>query len=107
MTERKGFNEKHFELTDKNFPGQWSGYRDGRTLRCFLCGVFFAKGDVIRWVWCGGTLGTQGNCLVCRECDGEDVLERIVAACTEQRQRFWWAEDSEHAPPNPNCKISP
>lgn len=51
------------------------GMRWGRGFNCKLCGHKFAEGDVVRWVYAEPC----GNFLVCKSCDGHDVLVRAAA----------------------------
>ncbi len=44
----------------------WSGGKNGKYFRCYLCGHKFVAGDQYRFVFCKGIT----NCIVCQSCDG-------------------------------------
>ena len=79
--------QKPRKATQKECDAHWNG-REGN-FRCYLCGYTFKLGDVWRWVY--GSRAKVMNCMVCEACDGDDVLDRWVAANKELAQRFWWA----------------
>lgn len=72
--------------TEKEVPGNWGGYKDGRYFRCYLCGYKFKVGDYWRWIYSKKNI----NPIVCKTCDTEDVLEKWENANIELNQRFWW-----------------
>jgi len=78
----------------------WSGGRRGENFRCYLCGHKFKEGDYWRWQYCYGRFAKIDgkkigliNFLVCKGCDGDDVLDRWVKNIEELYQRFWWVCD--------------
>lgn len=101
-------NGKPYTVNDKDMIAPWSGYRDGRTFRCHLCGVFFKPGDVIRFVWCNGVKEAQdagahcGNVHVCASCDGPDIYQRLAEHYRIGRGRYWSLRDPERLPSNPH-----
>lgn len=83
--------------TDEDVRGAWCGRRDGAHFRCRLCGYKFRSGDYWRFVYANGSNSPSkfGNFLVCKECDGHDVLLRAEAQENEARTRFWWLLDRD------------
>ena len=95
-------NGKPFELTDEMLKMPWSGFRDGRTLRCHLCGEFFLVGSTVRFVYANFKGGPRcGNFLVCVKCDGPDVLDRAAVHYQESRTRFWHFHNHDYLPAHP------
>jgi hypothetical protein len=88
-------DQKPRVVTEEDCTLPWNGSPDN--FRCQLCGHRFKPGDTYRWVYGasrkyeldGKTWGV-GNALVCKACDGEDVLDRWVAHVKDGRTRFWW-----------------
>ncbi len=101
-------NGKPFVVTEHMMSLPWSGYRDGRTLRCHLCGVFFKPGDVARFVWCNGIKEAKdagvhcGNVTVCGGCDGPDIYSRLAEHERIGKERYWSLRDPDDLPRNPN-----
>ena len=93
-----------FVLTEADLRKPWSGFKDGRTLRCHLCGVFFRLGDTLRFVFVNGlkTGCHNGNFFVCQPCDGPDVIERSAKHEADIEQRGWWLMDRERLKPHPD-----
>ena len=75
--------------TKEDIHARWSGGKDGKYFRCYLCGCKFVEGDYWRWVY-GGSMHF-GNFIVCEKCDGEDVLSKWEKHNKELQQKFWWA----------------
>ena len=75
--------------TEKHVTAKWGGAPNGERFRCYLCGHKFTVGDEWRWVF----TKKYGNLMVCKKCDGSDVLDRWYAANEELETRFWWALD--------------
>ena len=72
---------------DCNAP--WSGNR--KNFRCYLCGYKFKVGDYWRWQFTNNIQGASGNPLVCKNCDGPDVIEKWKALHEEAKsEKFWW-----------------
>jgi len=82
-------NQKPFVATAADCAAGWSGGKNGKYFRCYLCGHQFIPGDTVRWVFAAHQ--HLGNFMVCVKCDGPDVLDRWVLHNQEFRQRFWWA----------------
>lgn len=98
-------NQKPFIVGDEELLGHWSGYRDGRTFHCGLCGVFFKLGDTVRWLYTNDTSGAGGNPLICSACDGPDVKQRWVAHCAEHNApKFRFFGNPEHQKGNPHTE---
>ena len=72
--------------TEADCHALWSGSKDGKYFRCYLCGHRFQVGDTWRWVYAEG----KPNLLVCASCDGPAVKERWDTMREEARTRFWW-----------------
>ena len=81
------FTDQQFRTaTEEHVKARWGGVPDGKRFRCYLCGHKFQVGDEWRWV-----MGRKfGNLMVCRDCDGDDVLDRWHKANEELKTRFWW-----------------
>jgi len=73
--------------TEEDVKACWSGGKDGKYFRCYLCGYKFKVGDYWRWQMAQ----RFGNFLTCENCDGPDVMLKWYAAQEELNQRFWWA----------------
>jgi len=73
--------------TEADLHAPWGGVARGKRFKCYLCGHPFAVGDIWRWVHSSA----YGNFLVCKACDGEDAVQRWLAANQELETRFWWA----------------
>jgi len=60
--------------TEEETRQPWSGGKNGKYFRCYLCGYRFIAGDQYRFVFGKNT----GNLIVCRACDGtnEEVQEK-------------------------------
>ncbi len=74
-------DQKQHTVTAEDLKAPWSGYKDGSRFYCRLCGHKFKIRDLFRWVYAGSI--DRVNLLVCRKCDGPDVLERWEK---------WWEE---------------
>lgn len=98
-SERVSFTDgKPFVVTQEMLSMPWGGFRDGRKLRCLLCGAFFMVGTSARWVYAnGGGPYRHGNFYVCLPCDGPDVLDR-AAELAERAWAFW-----ESSKPHPQA----
>lgn len=64
----------------------WSGYKDGSSFRCIMCGHKFVVGDYIRWV---AGQGTQ-NFFVCEKDDSGDVAKRYAQKEKDSHDEYWW-----------------
>ena len=74
------------------FQTRWGCRDPGVRFRCGLCGHKFVPGDYWRFLYTNGLGGGpySGNPLVCKLCDGPDVIERWKALCDEAcSPRFW------------------
>lgn len=90
--------------TEEDLKFHWGGSSKGERFRCYMCGHKFEIDDYWRWVFGKGvTFQNDGktwgvcNVIVCKNCDGDDVLERWKKqneeACTRYEEvctRFWW-----------------
>ena len=84
--------------TEWDCKALWGGGKPGRRFRCGLCGHRFQVGDYWRFVYTNSLTGGpySGNPLVCRSCDGPDVIERWKALCDEASSpRFWYFTECE------------
>lgn len=81
-------DQKPRVVTEKEYPGHWSGYKDGRRFRCYMCGHRFKIGDTFRWVM--GTKRGVVNLIVCDKCDSPDILDRWIERLKEAEEKFWW-----------------
>lgn len=80
-----------FIVTEEQSKLSWNGNKNGESFRCFLCGVKFKCGDLVRWVFTNHKdSGCPGNPFVCSACDGSDVKERLKNHYKEGFKRFWW-----------------
>jgi len=86
---------KRFIADQKFIDAPWSGCRDGRWCRCYLCGRFFVAGDPVRSIY-SNYPGSPfcGNPFVCDTptCGGEprtdlDILNVLGARL---KQIPWW-----------------
>ena len=96
------------ERKDADGTQRWSGYRDGRTCRCHLCGVFLVPGQRAAFIYMGiGSRGGSlpvGNVFVCEGCfkpDEDEMVEAIKTHHMEATQRFWAFFDHDLLPPHP------
>jgi len=93
MSKRDFTDQKPFVVTKGDLKRPWGRYRDGRYFRCGLCGRFFKEGDVIRWVYLGGTGFKYGNKFVCENCDCKDVVKKFLDLQEEWEEmsngKFW------------------
>jgi len=81
------FTDQKPRLATKQLCETWGGNDKGKRFRCYLCGHKFVPGDIWRWVYSG----KYTNFLVCKMCDGDNVLDRWEVANDELKRRFWWA----------------
>ena len=83
---------KPFAATNEDLKRSWSGGKDGKYFRCYLCGHRFKEGDIVRWQYTNDTPGAGGNPFVCVKCDGtrEEIIEKWKQMHIEVRQKFWW-----------------
>lgn len=101
-------NGKTFTVTEAMMSQPWSGFRDGRTFRCHMCGEFFKPGMDARFVWCNGVKEAReagvhcGNVMVCGACDGPDIYTRLAEHEQLGKKRYWHLVDPEYLPPNPH-----
>lgn len=88
-------NGKPHVATAEDLKRPWGGKRDGSRFRCYLCGHRFKAGDTYRWQFTNDVSGAGGNPLVCKACDGPDVIEHWKAMHAESREKWWWFIDQE------------
>ena len=67
-------DQKSRVATAKDLVAPWSGHKDGSHFYCSLCGHSFEEGEQWRWVYAGRV--SLPNIMVCKACDGDNVLER-------------------------------
>jgi len=79
----------HF-VTKDDLKRKWAGHRDN--FRCYLCGHKFELDDTYRWVYNPRGL----NFMVCKGCDGEDVIERFKKHYAEGEVKYWWFIGIKH-----------
>lgn len=84
-------DQKPWIATKEDCRGYWGCGKNGKRFRCYLCGIKFKPGDVVRWVCC--TYQALTNLLTCQACDGPDIRERWKALNEELEHKFWWAFD--------------
>jgi hypothetical protein len=74
--------------TKQDLQSPWGGEKGGKRFRCYLCGHKFEEGDYWRWVFAGdkGLI----NFLVCRVCDGENVIEEWIVRNKRLEIEYWW-----------------
>jgi hypothetical protein len=72
--------------TEKDCQTKWSG--DPANFRCYMCGHKFEVGDIWRFVYAGDRGAI--NPLICKVCDGPDVLDRWVAHYRHAESAYWW-----------------
>lgn len=85
-------NGQPFTVTAEQTKLPWSGKRDGSRFRCMLCGHRFIEGDVVRFQF----MKTGPNSMVCTNCDGPDVVERLNQHFLDAKQRFWYWSDTNY-----------
>lgn len=76
--------------TQEDLQANWGGGRSGEYFRCCLCGYRFKEGDYWRWQYTNDIPGAGGNPLVCKKCDGPDVIEKWKQMHKEAKGRMWW-----------------
>lgn len=81
---------KPWTVTEEETHLAWAGGANGKYFRCNLCGHRFKAGDRARFQFTNNVPGAGGNPLVCRNCDGPDVVERWKQMCIDARTKFWW-----------------
>ena len=86
-------NQKPRIATKKDIHANWNCGKNGKYFRCHLCGYKFIEGDYWRCVL--GSSKNLTNFLVCKKCDGEDVLDKWEKANKEAKGRFWWVNDND------------
>lgn len=69
----------------------WSGGKNGKYFRCYLCGHKFIPGDRVRVVYSNNT-PAHGNPKVCENCDAgdEEVLAEWQRMHNEAKTKYWW-----------------
>ena len=88
--EKKFTDQKPRIATESDLKASWSGGKNGKYFRCYLCGHTFILGDYWRWVYANGKDMPGINFIVCKECDGPDVLERWADHKKHIEQVGWW-----------------
>jgi len=88
-TSNRFTDQKPRIATEEETKASWGGEKNGKKFRCYLCGYQFKVGDQWRFVFATHTGFI--NFKVCKDCDGDDVLIRWIAANEELKTRFWWA----------------
>ena len=82
-------DQKPHIATVEDIKAPWSGGKNGKYFRCYLCGHRFREGDQYRFVF-GKKLG---NLMVCQACDSGDVLKKWSDLQEEwlklSDSRFW------------------
>ena len=78
--------------TEEDCKRPWSGRPNGEGFRCYLCGHRFKPGDQWRWVYANGQSPAYGNFLVCKKCDGDDVLDRWQEQNAALNDKYWWLQ---------------
>jgi len=84
----KGFtNQKPFQVDAEDIARPWSGGKNGKYFRCYLCGHRFVVGDTARW-----QDSKHGSFFVCSACDGpkDETIQKWIDMKTEYAVRFWW-----------------
>ena len=82
---------KPFVATTEDCQRAWSGGKHGIYFRCYLCGHKFKPGDIVRWQYTNNIKGAGGNPMVCRACDGQDVIRRWKELHDDwNSDKFWW-----------------
>lgn len=82
------------KATKSEVNAPWCGckHRDGRSFRCYVCGVPIFENDLWRWVY-----NQPGkNFLTCVRCDGPDVVERFNKLDEKRKFETWY--DLENVP---------
>jgi hypothetical protein len=83
-------NQKPIIATDEDLKKPWGGGKNGKYFRCYMCGHKFEVGDQYRFVY--GENVNLGNLLVCKHCDGDDVLQRWADMHDELKkikEKYW------------------
>jgi len=70
--------------TEEDIKAPWSGHKDGSRFYCGLCGHLFKVGDYWRWVYAGKIHST--NFFVCKDCDGDNILQKRMDLIDEWEQ---------------------
>ena len=77
----------------------WNDKPRGRQFRCYLCGYSFQLGDYWRYVYDNGTMkgipasgANQGNFMVCKNCDCDNIREKWLEHCKDIPTKYWWLE---------------
>jgi hypothetical protein len=89
-------DQKRHVATGEDCKRPWSGGKNGKWFKCYMCGHKFTAGDGYRFVFFPKVV----NFMVCDVCDGDDVTERFQALADEFRgllkeDRFWWFRNNE------------
>ena len=79
-------DQKPRVATEEHCKAKWSG--DPANFRCYMCGHKFEVGDVWKFIYAGDR--GASNPLICKECDGPDVLDRWVAHYKRAESEYWW-----------------
>lgn len=88
-------DQKSRIATEKDCKAPWSGGKNGKYFRCYLCGYKFKVGDRWRWVHTNHTKDGVGNPIVCEKCDGtnEEVIKKWIEKRNlwrKMEQGEWW-----------------
>lgn len=100
---------KVFTVTTEHMRAPWSGFRDGRWFRCYLCGRFFEEGDAARSVYSNFSGSPfQGNPFVCDSRCGAGTNEEVLAELGRQKAALpWWAAPWGIEPPGRPSTATP
>ncbi len=81
-------DQKSFKVTKEHLKMSWSGGKNGKFFRCYICGYKFMLNDYCRFVMAG----QRGyiNFLVCEKCDCVDILDKWIKINEEVKQKYWW-----------------
>lgn len=87
-----GIFGKQQVATEAHCKAPWGGRKNGERFRCSLCGHKFLVGDMFRMVYTNDIPKTDGNPLVCSECDGtdEEVRQKWREMCELAHTKFWY-----------------
>ena len=83
--------------TEEETRQPWSGGKNGKYFRCYLCGHKFIPGDQYRFVFGKNT----GNLMVCQPCDGtneevQDKWDKLHKEFSELAVgKFWYFIERE------------
>ncbi len=74
-------------VTEETMNAPWFGVPGGRLFRCWMCCKRFKVAEEYRLLV---SRGPEGNCIICKECDGPTIEIQWANRYAFARENFFW-----------------